>query len=134
LGAFCLELVDVGEAEQRPCVHAEVLEGAAGSGDIGEHRDRDARRADGTRGETDSIVEDPALAARLRERVVKRLLSANLDFRASRAEDSRAADIQVRLHRAGSGPFASNHVRIKRRYIVGSQPAGSSGSPSGSSP
>jgi phenylacetate-CoA ligase len=93
LGAFCLELVDVGEAEQRPCVHVEVLE---------------------------DPVDDADLAARLRERIVRRLVSANLDFRASLAEDSRAAEIQVRLYRAGSGPFAVNHGRIKRRYIVGS--------------
>ena len=47
-----------------------------------------------------------------------------------RAEDSRAGEIQVRLHRAGSGPFAVNHGRIKRRYILGPRTVGS---PSGSS-
>jgi len=104
LGAFCLELVDVGEAEERPCVHVEVLEVAA---------------------------EDPGLAERLRERVVKRLLAANRDFRASLAEDSRAGEIRVRLHPAGGGPFAANHGRIKRRYIVGTPPTPSPSPASG---
>jgi phenylacetate-CoA ligase len=91
LGAFCLEIVDTGEAEQRPCVHVEVLDG---------------------------VVEDAELAARLHERVVNRLVAANLDFRTSLAEDKRAAEIQIRLHRVGTGPFAANQGRIKRRYIV----------------
>jgi phenylacetate-CoA ligase len=102
LGAFCLELVDIGEAEQRPCVHVEVLAGS---------------------------VEDAALAARLREQVVSRLVATNLDFRTSLAEDRRAAEIQIRLHRAGTGPFAANHGRIKRRYIVGSTPTPGPGVP-----
>ena len=124
LGAFCLELIDVGEAEQRPCIHVEVLDGAgAGSDDGGERRDSAAGAMAGSDGGADGAVDDPGLADRLRERVLKRLLAANHDFRASLAEDSRAGEIQVRLHRAGSGPFAANHGRIKRRYIVGSPPS-----------
>src|SRR5262249_47896408 len=94
LGAFCLELVDVSEAEQRPCVHVAVLDG---------------------------LAEDRAVADRLRRRVVERLLAANLDFRASVGEDPAAAEIQLRLHRPGGGPFAANQGRIKRRYIVGAR-------------
>ena len=105
LGAFCLELVDVGEAEQRPCVHVEILDGAgAGSDDGGERRDSAAGAMAGSDGGADGAVDDPGLADRLRERVLKRLLAANHDFRASLAEDSRAAEIQVRLHRAGQRP------------------------------
>jgi phenylacetate-CoA ligase len=92
IGAFCLELVEIGEAEQRPCVHVEVLDG---------------------------LTDDSELAGRLRGQVVRRLVAANLDFRTSVAEDPRASEIQIRLHRAGSGPFAGNQGRIKRRYIVG---------------
>jgi phenylacetate-CoA ligase len=92
LGAFCLELVDVSEAEQRPCVHVEVLDG---------------------------LTEAAAFAERLRQRVVGRLLAVNLDFRASVSEDPAAAEIQLRLHGLGAGPFAANQGRIKRRYIVG---------------
>lgn len=91
LGAFCLEIVDIGEAEQRPCVHVELLEGS---------------------------TEDADLKARLRGEIVRRLVAANLDFRASLAESPKAAEIQVRLHRPGSGPFAANQGRIKRRYIM----------------
>ena len=95
IGAFCLELIDVDEVEQRPCVHVEVLHGP---------------------------VDDAVLAERLRQRVLDRLTAANLDFRASLAEDRRAAEIQVRLHAVGAGPFAANHGRIKRKYIVGTTP------------
>jgi phenylacetate-CoA ligase len=78
LGAFCLELVDVGEIEQRPCVHVEVLDGHTADADL-----------------------------------------ASRDFRTAVSEDPRAGEIQVRLHGVGAGPFAGNHGRIKRRYIVG---------------
>ena len=96
LGAFCLELVDVGDVEQRPCVHVEVLDGHIG---------------------------DTDLAVRLRERVLSRLLAANLDFRTAVSEHPDAGDIQIRLHGVGAGPFAGNHGRIKRRYIVGKRQA-----------
>ena len=87
-----LELVDVSPVEQRPCVHVEVLTG---------------------------LAEDAEFADRLRQRVVDRLLAVNLDFRASVSEDPSAAEIQLRLHPPGGGPFAANLGRIKRRYIVG---------------
>jgi phenylacetate-CoA ligase len=93
LGAFCLELIDVSQVEQRPCIHVEVLAGP---------------------------TEDAEFAARLRHRVVERLLAVNLDFRASVSEDPSAAEIQLRLHPPGGGPFTANQGRIKRRYIVGS--------------
>jgi phenylacetate-CoA ligase len=94
LGAFCLELVDIGGGEQRPCVHVEIVEGP---------------------------VDDEALAERLREHVLAGLLANNRDFRASLSEDRSAGEILVRLHGAGQGPFVLNQGRIKRKYIVAGQ-------------
>lgn len=96
LGAFCLELVDIGDGEQRPCIHVEVLRGSA---------------------------EDPALADQLRSQVRDRLLVTNLDFRSAVHEDASTGEIILRLHGAGMGPFQANGTRIKRRYIVPSTPA-----------
>lgn len=95
LGAYCMELLDIGRGEQRPCVHAEVVAGP---------------------------VEDEALASRLRERVVQRLLASNRDFRAAASEDASATQVVVRLHAAGSGPFAGNRGRIKQRHILTPDP------------
>lgn len=92
LGAYCLELVDVGAGEQRPCVHVEVHEAAA--------------------------VDQGELAERLRRRILDRLQQSNRDFRAAIAEDASAGELLVRLHSAGQGPFVGNRTRIKRRYIV----------------
>jgi phenylacetate-CoA ligase len=91
LGSFAMEVVDVGHGEQRPSVHVEVVEGA---------------------------VEDEALAQRLRERVIARLLANNRDFRAAVGEDASAGEVLVRLHQPGTGPFVANQGRIKRRYIL----------------
>ena len=96
LGAYCLELIDIGDGEQRPCVHVEIVRGDAN---------------------------DTALAGRLRAQVLARLLANNLDFRSAVAEDASAGEIVVRLHGAGLGPFQANSDRIKRRYIVPSTPA-----------
>jgi phenylacetate-CoA ligase len=97
LGAYCLELVDVGRGEQRPCVHVEVLDGTG---------------------------DDPALTERLRARVLDRLLTTNLDFRAAVKEDVSAKEILVRLYQEGAGPFAESSSKIKRRYILRSPQAG----------
>jgi len=102
IGAYCLELIDVGRGEQRPCVHAEVLVGES---------------------------DDPALRERLRERVLDRLLRCNLDFRAASREDASAAEIVVRLHPTGEGPFSENSGKIKRRYILRSSTAESATGP-----
>lgn len=91
LGAYCLELVEVGNGEQRACVHVEIIDGA---------------------------TDDPLLADRLRARVLNRLLATNRDFRSSVEEDPSAREILIRLHGAGEGPFAINSGRIKRRYII----------------
>jgi phenylacetate-CoA ligase len=94
LGAYSMELLDIGPAvpgEQRPCVHVEVVAGR---------------------------VEDEALAARLRERVLRRLLENNRDFRAATSEDASAAEVIVQLHAPGTGPFAGNRGRIKQRHVI----------------
>lgn len=91
LGSFCLELVDTGAGEQRPCIHVEILDG----------------------GETDD-----ALVERLRGRALARLLATNRDFRSAVDEDRSASDLRIHLHAPGQGPFMVNSGRIKRRYIV----------------
>jgi phenylacetate-CoA ligase len=96
LGDYCLELVDIGGGEHRPCVHVEVLGGP---------------------------VDDAALATRLQQRVLERLLLNSLDFRSAVLEDASAGELLVRLHALRQGPFTLNSRRIKRRYIVPSQPS-----------
>jgi phenylacetate-CoA ligase len=91
LGAYCLELVDFANDEVRPCVHVEVTTGP---------------------------VEDPDLAARLVKVVVERLSANSRDVKAAVAEDPRTAEVLVRLHAPGSGPFAGSDARIKRRYVI----------------
>jgi phenylacetate-CoA ligase len=91
LGSYCLELLDLGGGEQRPCIHVELLDGATDDGGLGE---------------------------RLRTRVVDRLLATNLDFRSAASEDAAVKDFRVLLHPTGTGPFAADGGRIKRRYIV----------------
>lgn len=91
LGAFCLELLEIGRGELRPCAHVEVLDGTA---------------------------TDIALAERLRQRVLAQLLMTNRDFRTAVAEDASAGDILIHLHCRGTGPFAGNIGRIKQQYIL----------------
>jgi len=91
LGDYCLELVDIGGGEQRPCVHVEVVKGE---------------------------VDDAPLANRLRQQVLERLLANSLDFRSAVSEDASAGEVLVQLHAPRQGPFTVNSRRIKRRYIV----------------
>lgn len=91
LGAFCLELRDIGGGSVRPCVHVEVTTGG---------------------------IADTELAETLRRQVVRRLEMNSRDFRDAVAENPTAAEVVVELHAAGQGPFAENSRRIKRRYIV----------------
>jgi phenylacetate-CoA ligase len=96
LGAFAMELIDIGNSEVRPCVHVELL-----SGD-----------------ETDQD-----LIARLRHRILNRLISSNKDFQSAMSEDATVAEITVRLHAPATGPFVTNKLKIKRRYIVKTEKA-----------
>jgi len=91
LGAFCLELREIGGGAVRPCVHVEVT----------------VRRDD-----------DRALIDTIRRSVVARLEANSRDFKAAVAENPTTAEVLVELHEPGRGPFAENSRRIKRRYIV----------------
>ncbi len=95
LGDYCLELVDIGGGEHRPCVHVEVVNGT---------------------------IADAALADRLQKRVLERLLANSLDFRSAVSEDASAGELIIRLHGPRQGPFTANSRRIKRRYIVPTGP------------
>ena len=92
LGAFCLQLVGIGDDEHRPFVHVEHP--AAGTPD------------------------EPGLAVSLAASVRDRLAATSADFRSALAESPAAADIRVRLWPPGTGPFAANVTRIKRRYLL----------------
>ncbi len=91
LGAFCLELRDIGAGAVRPCVHVEV---------------------------TDRGADDATLIGTIRRSVITRLEANSRDFKAAVAENPTTADILVELHEPGRGPFAENSRRIKRRYIL----------------
>jgi len=91
LGAFALELRDIGGGIVRPFVHVELR---SRSGD------------------------DEAIAGKIRTSVVDRLTANSRDFRAAVAENPSTADVRVELHDPGDGPFAENSRRIKRRYII----------------
>jgi len=98
LGAFAMELIELESKELCPCVHIEVIEGTA---------------------------EDPDLELRLREGIVRHLLTNNRDFQAAASEDKSVVELKVRLHAPGEGPFSVNRSKIKRRYIM--KPAAHSG-------
>jgi phenylacetate-CoA ligase len=91
LGAFALELRDIGGGAVRPFVHVELR----------------SRTAD-----------DDAIVDSLRARIVARLEANSRDFKAAVAESPTTADVRVELHELGQGPFAENSGRIKRRYII----------------
>lgn len=90
-GAFCMELVSVGPAhEERPCLHLERL----------------------------VALDEDAVRAEIRERLVSHLSAVNRDFRTSLSEDSTAGEFVVEFHQPGTGPFAANSSRIKRVFAV----------------
>jgi phenylacetate-CoA ligase len=91
LGAFCLEMREIGEGAIRPCIHVELAESGS---DVA------------------------AVSERIRQVVVQRLAANSRDFRDAVAESPTTAEILVELHRPNEGPFAENSRRIKRRYII----------------
>jgi phenylacetate-CoA ligase len=95
LGAFCLEMI--GDEDVRPCVHVELLDASMPDAD-----------------------DASSITAALVECVRARLAMNSADYRAALLEDPRAAEIQLTLHATGTGPFAGNAGRIKRRYVVAS--------------
>jgi phenylacetate-CoA ligase len=91
IGAFALELRDIGGGAVRPSVHVEF---------------------------SDRRGYDDAIRTAIREAVVSRLSANSRDFRDAVAESPTTADFLVELHAPGEGPFAENSGRIKRRYII----------------
>ena len=73
--------------------------------------------------ELNSASADPASVLRTIETAVRdRLARSSADYRAALSEDPRAATIVVVPHHAGTGPFAENKARIKRRYVLSDLP------------
>lgn len=91
LESFCLELIDTADGTPRPVVHVELREAPASP---------------------------QRLRLQLQRQVVARLAVNSRDYRAALQENPAAGDIRVELHRSGSGPFAVNEQRIKRRYVL----------------
>ncbi|MFN2607927.1 MAG: phenylacetate--CoA ligase family protein [Acidimicrobiales bacterium] len=89
LGAFCMELAEVGDGDVRPLVHVEA-------DDPG----------------------DRALAAGLAAAVRDHLASVSADYRTALAESAAAGDVRVRLWEQGTGPFVPNRSRIKHRHVL----------------
>ena len=94
LGAFALELRELGGGDVRPCVHVEL---------------------------SDRGADDAQVISALREAVINRLATNSRDFRAAMIESPTTAQVMIELHDPGTGPFAENLRRVKRRYIIPSQ-------------
>ncbi|MDQ1715219.1 MAG: hypothetical protein QOC60_1164 [Frankiaceae bacterium] len=93
LGGFSLELR--GDLEPRPVIHIE-LEGCTGL----------------------EVERSVALTSYLVTTLRDRLARNSDDYRVALGEDPRAAELFVELHEPGTGVFAVNAGRIKRRYLV----------------
>lgn len=88
LGAFCMELAEVEDADGdvRPVIHVE----------------------------TTAEVDPREVAAFVRAR----LAASSADYREALCESPAAGDLRVRLWSPGAGPFAANTGRIKQRRIL----------------
>ncbi|GAA1770117.1 phenylacetate--CoA ligase family protein [Luedemannella helvata] len=95
LESFCLALHETADLESRPVVHLQ-LRADAGLDEAG--------RA--------------ALVEHCRRGVLEHLSSVSRDFAESVVEDPSAADIRVRVHDFGTGPFARHHGKVKNVYLV----------------
>jgi phenylacetate-CoA ligase len=95
LEGFCLALHESAELESRPVVHLQLREGA----------------------ELDDAGRQ-ALAEHCRRGVLAHLSSVSRDFAESLVEDPTAADIRVRVHDHGTGPFARTQGKVKNVYLV----------------
>ena len=95
LESFCLALHETADLESRPVVHLQLR------ADVGLD---EAGRA--------------ALVDHCRRGVLAHLSSVSRDFAESVAEDPSAADIRVRVHDFGTGPFARHHGKVKNVYLV----------------
>lgn len=90
LGTFCLELAEAGDGTTTPVVHVEVA----------------GRRV------------DPGLREEIRAALAAWLVGHNRDWAAAAAEDPRALAFDIRTAAPGTGVFAANAGRIKRRYVL----------------
>ncbi|MFG3708682.1 phenylacetate--CoA ligase family protein [Micromonospora sp. NPDC047670] len=95
LQSFCLELEEHADLESRPVINLQLREDLA--------LDPDERLA---------------LAETCRDGVLRYLSEASRDFAESLAEDPSAADLRVKVHDHGTGPFAGTTTKIKNVYLV----------------
>jgi phenylacetate-CoA ligase len=91
VGSFCLSITEAADGSTVPVVHVEI--GAAA------HRGPDTAEA-------------------IRAALGRWLVAHNRDWAAAAREDPRALDFRVETAAPGTGVFAANADRIKRRYIV----------------
>ena len=92
---FCLTLIELDDLERRPVVNIELREGVVVD--------------DGSR---------KTIADCCRDGIIKHLMSISRDFAESVKEDASALDIRVEVHDFGTGPFASQDMSIKNKYLV----------------
>ncbi|WP_436771443.1 phenylacetate--CoA ligase family protein [Yinghuangia sp. YIM S09857] len=95
LEGFCLTIDEYADLESRPVVNLQLRDGA----------------------ELDA-AEREKLAAVCRDGVVAHLARVSRDFAQSLAEDPSTADVRVRVHAFGEGPFARGTSKIKNVYLV----------------
>lgn len=92
---FCLTLQERADLESRPAVHLQLRAGVQLTG---------ADRQD--------------LAEVCRRGVVRYLAEVSRDYAESVAEDPSAAELTIRVHEHGAGPFAAGTGTIKNAYLV----------------
>jgi phenylacetate-CoA ligase len=91
---FALGLEEGADLESRPVVHVQLRPGTV-----------------------ETEPEREQLAKACRAGVLRHLASCSRDFAQSMAEDASAAEIAVRIHPHGTGPFAGG-TGIKNTYLV----------------
>jgi phenylacetate-CoA ligase len=98
--SFCLTLEDRTDLESRPAVHVQLRAGVQ---------------------LTDAELRE--LADVCRRGVVCYLAEVSRDFAESLVEDPSAADLRIRVHEHGTGPFADGSGKIKNVYLARSAAA-----------
>jgi phenylacetate-CoA ligase len=98
--SFCLTLEEHTDLESRPVVHVQLRDGV-------ELPEAELER----------------LADVCRRGLVRYLAEVSRDFAESLAEDPTAADLRIRVHGHGSGPFTGTSGKIKNVYLARSAAA-----------
>jgi phenylacetate-CoA ligase len=98
--SFCLTLEEHSDLESRPAVNIQLREGVQL-----------------TQPELDELADV------CRRGVLRYLAEVSRDFAESLAEDPTAADLRVRVHEHGAGPFAATAGKIKNVYLARSAAA-----------